>query len=142
MRTIKLVNMTNFKKNPKKTESFLMEKRGTRLQRKPIFQPAVNIDEDEQEYVLYMGLPGMERKDFEITISNGMLTIKANQLANARCYRDRCEYSFSEWKRTFLLPEDADVIFSGAHYQNGELVIHIPKGDASKKNESSVIYVY
>ena len=119
-----------------------MEKKGTRLHRKPIVHPAVNIDEDEQEYVLYMGLPGMERKDFEITVSNGVLAIKANQLANARCYRDRCEYSFSEWKRTFLLPKDADVIFSQAHYQNGELVVHIPKGYELKNNEETVIYVY
>ncbi len=83
--------MTIRKKYPKKTESFLMKKQGTRLQRKPIVQPAVNIDENEQEYILYMGLPGMERKDFEITITNGLLAIKANQLATARCYRDRCE---------------------------------------------------
>jgi len=134
--------MTTRKKHPGKTESFLMEKKGTRLERKPIVQPAVNIDEDEQEYVLYMGLPGMERQDFEITVTNGVLAIKANQLANTRCYRDRCEYSFNEWKRTFLLPADADVIFSSAHYLNGELMIHIPKGLADKNNEETVIYVY
>ena len=134
--------MTIRKKQTKKPESFLMETKGTRLNPKSMDRPAVNIDEDEQEYILYMGLPGMERKDFEITITNGLLAIKANQLANSRCYRDRCEYSFNEWKRTFLLPADADVIFSSAHYQNGELVIHIPKGHANKTNEEIVIYVY
>jgi len=134
--------MTIRKKQTKKPESFLMETKGTRLHHRSMDRPAVNIDEDEQEYILYMGLPGMERKDFEITVSNGLLAIKTNQLPNARCYRDRCEYSFTEWKRTFLLPEDADVIFSGAHYQNGELVIHIPKGNANKTNEEIVIYVY
>jgi len=134
--------MTIPKNNPEKTESFLMEKKGTCLPHKPVVEPAVNIDEDDHEYVLYMGLPGMERKDFDITISNGILAIKANQIANARCYRDRCEYSFGGWKRTFLLPGDADVIFSSAHYQNGELVIHIPKGNAIKNNEETVIYVY
>ena len=134
--------MTIRKKQTKKPESFLMETKGTRLKPKSMDRPAVNIDEDEQEYILYMGLPGMERKDFEITVINGLLAIKANQLPSARCYRDRCEYSFNKWKRTFLLPADADVIFSSAHYQNGELVIHIPKGHVNKNNEESVIYVY
>ena len=134
--------MTTIKKYPEKTESFLMEKKGTRLSRKPIHQPAVNIDENEQEYVLYMGLPGMERKDFEITITNGLLAIKANRPVSARCYRDRCEYSLNEWKRTFLLPKDAEVILSRATYQNGELVIHIPKGFAIETIEETVIYVY
>jgi len=134
--------MTIRKKHAEKTESFLMAKKGTRLERKPSMQPAVNIDEDEQEYILYMGLPGMERKDFEISIVTGILTIKANQPTIARRYRDRCEYSFSEWKRTFLLPANADVLLSRANYQNGELVIHIPKGHANKNNEETVIYVY
>ena len=134
--------MTTGKKLPKKTEAFLMEHKGTRLPRRPLVQPAVNIDEDEQEYILYIGIPGMERKDFGITITNGILAIEANPLAAARFYRDRCEYSFTEWKRTFELPGDADVILSRANYQNGELVIHIPKGPAHKSNEETVIYVY
>ena len=130
------------KKHIRKTESFLMEKKGTRIPRKPIQQPAVNIDEDDQEYILFMGVPGMERKDFEIGINNGILTIKASQLPNARLYRDRCEYRFAEWQRAFLLPEDADVILSRATYLNGELVIHIPKGYSNEDKEETVIYVY
>ena len=41
--------MTIRKKHEEKTESFLITKKGTRLERKPSMRPAVNIDEDEQE---------------------------------------------------------------------------------------------
>ncbi len=134
--------MTIRKKHTRKTESFLMDSKGTRLLRKPIHRPVVNIDENEQEYILYMGIPGMERKDFEITVTDGVMTINAKQHPTDRCYRDRCEYSFTEWNRAFLLPEDADVMFSSATYQNGELVLHIPKGIAIKSNGELVIYIY
>ena len=105
--------------------------------------PAVNISETNAEYLIVMAAPGLRRENFNIEISQSVITIGAKKEITAlSCVNDRCEYDYTDWTRAFALPEDADGLFTHAQYQNGELVIHIPRNSTSENQANTTIYVY
>lgn len=105
--------------------------------------PAVNISETNEEYLIVIAAPGLRRENFRIEISQSVITISAKKEITAlSCVNDRCEYDYTDWTRAFALPEDADGLFTHAQYQNGELVIHIPRNSTSEKQAKATIYVY
>jgi len=114
------------------------------LYKKTVFLPAVNIDETDEHYLLSVAVPGLKREHFEITINNQVITISATQKdVNSKLDRGRCEYDYTNWSRSFILPDDAEIILAKAAYRYGELRIRIPKGanDTSIKAPLTV-YVY
>jgi HSP20 family protein len=95
---------------------------------KIINTPAVNVSETEKEYTLTIGAPGLEKTDFKIETSEGMLTISAEKEKEEKNGRyNRREYNYSSWRRSFTLPEDCDPGRIQAAYKNGELSIRIPR---------------
>lgn len=105
--------------------------------------PAVNISETDTEYILVMAVPGLHRDDFSIEINQSVITIAAKkETAPLVCVNDRCEYDYTDWTRAFSLPADADALLANATYQNGELLIHIPRNSSTETGAKATIYVY
>ncbi len=104
--------------------------------------PAVNISETEEFYEIEIGVPGMSRENFEIGIQEGVLTISAENEIDIEeedeGYSHR-EYCYDSFSRSFKLPENVNVNGIEALYENGELIITIPKAgppvDISRKIE-------
>ncbi len=93
--------------------------------------PAANIKETEKEFQLKLAVPGVEKKDFNIDITDHILTISAERkeenIDNTDNYSLR-EYNYQSFKRVFNLPKDIveeDKI--KASYKNGELIVKVPK---------------
>lgn len=103
---------------------------------------AINMNEGKGEYVVYVAVPGMERKDFSVSINNKLLTVAAVKREAIHCFSLFDEQSFPEWKETFTLPDDADTVMTAAVYKNGELEIHIPKGKDAQAGKPVDIYIY
>lgn len=105
--------------------------------------PAVNISETTTEYLIVMAAPGLHRDDFSIEINQSVITIAAKkETAAITCVNDRCEYDYTNWTRAFSLPADADTLLANAAYQNGELVIHIPRSNIAENQSKAIINVY
>jgi HSP20 family protein len=105
--------------------------------------PSVNISESPTEYLIVMATPGLQREDFCIEIDQMVITILAKkETIPLSSINDRCEYDYTDWTRAFALPDDADALLSSAAYQNGELIIHIPRSDTSENQAKATIYVY
>jgi HSP20 family protein len=105
--------------------------------------PAVNISETTDAYVITMAVPGLHRDDFSITINESVITIAAKkETIPSTCVNDRCEYDYTDWARSFSLPTDADPLLGNAVYENGELVIHLPRNGDDQKGAKTTIYVY
>jgi HSP20 family protein len=105
--------------------------------------PSVNISETATEYLIVMATPGLQREDFCIEIDQTVITISAKkETIPLSCVNDRCEYDYTDWTRTFALPDDADALLTRAAYQNGELIIHIPRCNAGENQAKATIYVY
>lgn len=107
--------------------------------------PAVNIKENENEFKVEVAVPGMDKKDFKIDLDNNVLTIsseKTNDQEEKNENYTRREYSYQSFKRSFTLPKtivDSNKIV--ANYNNGELVIVIPKREEAKPAPARLIEI-
>jgi HSP20 family protein len=92
--------------------------------------PAVDIKEEPNRYVLLADLPGVSPDEIDITLENGVLTLKGTRDTEARSQREgykRVERVFGTFYRRFSLPDTADADGVGARYNGGVLEIAIPK---------------
>jgi HSP20 family protein len=92
--------------------------------------PAVDIKEEKDQFVLYVDVPGVDPKDVEITMDNGVLTIKGERAAEPEGQREsfkRMERTRGTFHRRFSLPDSADGSRIAARGRNGVLEISIPK---------------
>lgn len=103
---------------------------------------AVNIDDQQQEYIVYVAVPGMQREDFSISIKKRKLIISACKKEAIHCFTEGTDQDQPRWTECFTLPADADTVMTAAVYRNGELQIHIPKGNAEVIGELTEVFVY
>lgn len=92
--------------------------------------PSVNIKETEREFQVEVAAPGFEKKDFKIEFSDGVLTIQAEKEMKKEEDKEeikRQEFSYASIKRSFSLPENAENEKIAAKYENGILLLQIPK---------------
>lgn len=108
--------------------------------------PSVNIKESPKEYTLEVAAPGLERKDFNIEVDNGSIRISAEKEEKKEETKEdngysRKEYSFNSFMRTFNLPENIKESDIDAKYENGILMIHVPKAKETPTKQVKKISV-
>lgn len=92
--------------------------------------PAVDIKEEPDAYVLYADIPGVDPKDIEVHMENGVLILRGEREHVAE--QERASYKRTErvrgtFFRRFSLPDTADAERIAARYNNGVLEVRIPK---------------
>ena len=97
------------------------------------WQPACDISEDDQEYLVTADLPEVKKDEVQIGVENGVLTItgerkKEVEEKDEKKKYHRIERSYGRYVRTFRLPEDVDEEKIAAEFENGVLRVHLPKG--------------
>jgi len=107
--------------------------------------PAVNVNENDKEFLLTVAAPGIEKKDFKVEAIEDMLTISAEKEKEEKEEKNgrfnRREYNYSSWSRSFTLPENCDASKINATYENGELRILIPKREIQETKKVKNISV-
>jgi HSP20 family protein len=92
--------------------------------------PAVNVKESDKGYEIEVSAPGRNKKDFDISAENGILTISSEQ-QEEREQKDqdytRKEFSYSSFSRSFTLPENANEEDIKANYADGILKVEVAK---------------
>ena len=93
--------------------------------------PAVNTIENDNQYLLEIAVPGMDKKDFEIEIQNDLISIssisKQEKEVKDNLNYNRQEFNYNSFHRTFSLPKEVDQSKIKAIYSNGILTITLPK---------------
>ena len=102
---------------------------------------AININEEEREYVLFATASGLRREDFSISVDKKVLTVVAAGSEQPVEPKKRGAKNPAEQVRTFTLPDNADPLLTCATYNNGSLEIHIPKG-TNTEEKPLLIHVY
>lgn len=106
--------------------------------------PAVNIKEDDNEFLVEMAVPGMKKSDFNIDLDNELLSISVEASTKneeeASGYTRR-EFGYSSFKRSFNVPETVDGEKIEAKYNEGILTIHLPKREEAKKKPVRTIKI-
>lgn len=97
--------------------------------------PAVNVKENNDAFIVEVAAPGIDKKDFNLELNKDLLTIsyeKKNEDPNGKSYT-RKEFSFNSFKRSLVMPKTADVSKIEASYNNGILMLTIPKKEEAKE---------
>ena len=103
--------------------------------------PAVDVTETEKDYKVLAELPGMDEKNIEVKIANGMLTIKGEKQEEKeekkQDYYVR-ERSFGSFERTFPVPDGVDLDNVDASFKKGVLTVTLPKTAEAQKAEKKI----
>ncbi|MDO9372655.1 MAG: Hsp20/alpha crystallin family protein [Gammaproteobacteria bacterium] len=103
--------------------------------------PKVDIKEEDKRFVILADIPGVDPKDIEVTMENGLLTIKGARASESTEEREgykRIERSRGSFYRRFSMPDTADAEKISAHGKNGVLEIVIPKHERLQPRKISV----
>lgn len=95
--------------------------------------PAVNVYASAEGYVLVAELPGVDANALDVTTEGHHVTMRGERRIAYEGDVDihRQERRQGRFRRTFELPEDADVSKVEALYRNGILMLRIPKAESS-----------
>jgi len=102
---------------------------GLREQREPgTWEPAVDLLETPEAYLLYAELPGVRREDIELEVQDSVLELAGTRqpLEEGRSFM-RMERSYGPFRRRFELAHAVDPEAVGASFERGILKIEVPK---------------
>jgi HSP20 family protein len=105
------------------------------------WSPAVDIKEENDKFVLQADIPGVKPEDIDISMENGVLTIKGEKKTDARIKHEgykRIERTYGSFYRRFSLPDTANSEAISAKSKYGVLEIVIPKREAAKPKKISI----
>ena len=102
--------------------------------------PAFDVTENETEYVIKGEIPGIDSKDLDISLLDGLLTIKGEKKHEKEEKEEnyhRIERRYGSFVRTFRVPDNVKTDELDAASKDGVLKITLPKKEetAAKKIE-------
>ena len=103
--------------------------------------PRVDVRENETEVVVEAELPGMQEDDVDITLRDGVLTVKGEKKSEREEEKDDfhiTERSYGSFNRSFRLPETVDEEGVTADLENGVLRVTLPKKPEAVKAEKKI----
>ena len=109
------------------------------------FKPAVNIKENDNEFLVDLITPGFTKEDFNIEVKEGKLNVsaevKTEENNDTENYTHR-EFRHKSFKRSFVLPKDkADEEKIDAEYVNGILKLRISKKEEAKPKAPRLVEI-
>ena len=93
--------------------------------------PAVNLIEQDTQFLIELAAPGNKKEDFEIEIEDEILSIssssnKEDNTSEKETFT-RHEFSYNSFRRSFTIPESVDNSSIEASYSEGVLLIKLLK---------------
>ena len=95
--------------------------------------PAINVIENDKQYVVELAAPGLKKEDFVVNVNeDGNLTIKMEQKSDVKSEDEKAhylrrEFSYSKYEQTLLLPDDVNREAISAKVNDGVLTVDLPK---------------
>ena len=105
------------------------------------FLPPVDVWEDQEVLSLTAELPGIDPKDVDVHVENGVLTVKGERKLEREDRKDnylRIERAYGAFTRSFTLPSTVDSEKVKAEFKNGLLRVLIPKREETKPRSIKV----
>lgn len=97
----------------------------------PAFRtPSIDVVEKEDSILLTAELPGLDEKDVDITLANGILTLKGEKKFEKTDEKDNyhlVERRYGSFQRAIRVPENVDEEAISARFDKGVLSVTLPK---------------
>jgi len=97
--------------------------------------PHVDVTESDAAYAISAELPGLEERDIEVTVADGILTLKGEKNAVEEKKREnyyRQERAYGRFERSFRLPDEVQADKVEAQFKNGVLTVGLPKSEEAQ----------
>jgi HSP20 family protein len=103
--------------------------------------PAVDVADKDKAYEITAELPGLDEKNVEVKVANGMLTIKGEKKEEKE--EKKKDYYLSErrygsFERRFQIPEGVESDKIEATFKKGVLTVTLPKSAAAQAAEKKI----
>jgi HSP20 family protein len=103
--------------------------------------PAFDVAETDKAYEIKAELPGLDEKDIEVKVANGVLSIKGEkQEEKEEKEKDyyRRERSFGSFEHSFQLPDDIEDNKIEANFKSGVLSVTLPKSAEARQQAKKI----
>jgi len=103
--------------------------------------PSMDVIDRDNEVIVRVELPGVDKKDIDVSISNDTLTIKGTsgkELTEEKGNYYRSEIRKGSISRTISLPPGVDSTKAEAKFKDGLLELTMPKNASSKRKTIKV----
>ena len=97
--------------------------------------PSFDISETDDNFIVTAELPGMDAKDVQVTLTNGILTVKGERKHEKEEKEQNYhlkEMRVGSFSRSIRLPGDVKTEEVNATYKNGVLKLTLPKAETEK----------
>jgi len=106
-----------------------------------MWNPAVDLYEKDDHFVIKAELPGVDKKDIAIDLKDRVLTLSGersyeNEVKEENYYRK--ERSYGKFQRAFTLPAHVDSDKIKAEFNDGLLQIEVPKPEQQKPKQVTI----
>ncbi|MCB0343122.1 MAG: Hsp20/alpha crystallin family protein [Pseudobdellovibrionaceae bacterium] len=98
------------------------------------FNPAVDIEELPNQYLVTLDIPGLNREDIKVEVKDNTLSISGERKREEKEEKPgytRYERSHGTFERRFTLPETVSGKEVSAKYEDGVLKVTLPKSSES-----------
>jgi HSP20 family protein len=105
------------------------------------WSPAVDIIEDDKEFLVKAELPEVKKEDVHVTVENGVLSVHGERKFEKEEKKQRyhrVERSYGTFTRSFSLPDGTDASKVRAEFKDGLLQVHLPKTESAKPKNIEV----
>jgi HSP20 family protein len=95
----------------------------------------VDVSETDTEIVVKAPLPGVKPEDVEITVSEGVLTVRGESRTEETTEKDnyhRREIRYGAFSRSLPLPAHVDQEQAEAEFADGMLIVRLPKSEEAR----------
>ncbi len=109
-----------------------------------VSNPSINVIETDDQFKIEVAAPGLEKKDFNLSVENDQLIIESSKQEEKQVKEEKFtkhEFNYTSFKRSFYLPETVDVNKVEAKYENGVLNITLPKVEETKVEAARTIKI-
>ncbi len=103
--------------------------------------PSLDVAETKNEIIVKAEVPGMDAKDIDLSLSDGILTIrgeKKQEKEEKEADYHLVERSYGAFTRAIQLPGEIQSDKISASYKDGILKITLPKSEEAKKKEIKI----
>lgn len=105
------------------------------------FSPRLDVSETERKFHITAELPGKDEKDVEVSLNNGLLTLRGEKKAEKDDRRKdyyRMERSYGMFERTIPIPEGVDLDKVEASFKKGILTVSLLKSADYQKERKRI----
>jgi HSP20 family protein len=106
-----------------------------------VFSPRIDIKETKKEFKIVSELPGLDQKDIDVSVHNGLLTIsgeKKEEKEEIEGDYHHVERSFGCFSRSISLPDSVDVDKVKPVFKNGVLTVTLPKNEKAIREPKKI----